>query len=77
MTGLMFLPIIVGVMIGVVTAPLINRHYVGMAKKCTGRPPPELRLIPLMFSSWLVPMGMFIFAVSIALNRISIQTQHR
>jgi len=61
-TGLMFLPITVGISIGVVCSPLVNRHYLSMRAKYERNPPPELRLIPMIFSCWLVPLGMFIFA---------------
>lgn len=61
-TGLMFLPITGGIVIGVGGSPLVNRHYLSMRAKYQGPPPPELRLIPMMLSCWLIPLGMFIFA---------------
>ncbi|KIX04422.1 uncharacterized protein Z518_05290 [Rhinocladiella mackenziei CBS 650.93] len=61
-TGLMFLPITGGIMIGVCCAPLVNRHYLSLRAKHQGMPPPELRLIPMIFSAWSIPIGMFIFA---------------
>ncbi|KAH8820247.1 major facilitator superfamily transporter multidrug resistance [Xylogone sp. PMI_703] len=61
-TGLMFLPITGGIMIGVCAAPLVNKHYLSLRAKYTGLPPPELRLIPMIFSCWTIPIAMFIFA---------------
>jgi hypothetical protein len=60
--GLMFLPLLVGVAVGVGCAPLVNRHYLSLRMKYEGLPPPELRLIPMMISCWFIPLGMFIFA---------------
>jgi len=61
-TGLMFIPLAVGVVLSAVMSPLINRHYLTLHKKHGGRPPPETRLIPMMFSCWFIPAGLFIFA---------------
>lgn len=64
-TGLTFIPIAVGSIIGTCIAPFINNDYVRRARKYTDRgehPPAELRLIPMMFGSWLMPIGLFIFA---------------
>lgn len=82
-TGLMFIPIAVGVCavpplpVGVVRAtanrqqvvcsalcaPLVNRHYIKLLKRLNGAtPPPEYRLIPMMFACWFIPIGLFIFA---------------
>ncbi|KAK9385316.1 major facilitator superfamily domain-containing protein [Lipomyces mesembrius] len=55
--GLMFIPIAVSAMI----APLVNRHYIKMVEKYNGRPPAKVRLIPMMFGCWLIPIGLFIF----------------
>jgi hypothetical protein len=33
-----------------------------MCAKYNGNPPAEIRLIPMMFSCWFIPIGMFIFA---------------
>ncbi|KAK9480685.1 major facilitator superfamily domain-containing protein [Lipomyces japonicus] len=60
--GLMFIPIAVGVIISALIAPFINRHYVSLVKKHNGRPPAEVRLIPMMVACWLIPIGLFIFA---------------
>lgn len=43
-------------------SPLINKHYLWMCSKCPGKPPAEYRLIPMMASCWLIPIGLFIFA---------------
>ncbi|KAK9311642.1 major facilitator superfamily domain-containing protein [Lipomyces starkeyi] len=61
-TGLMFIPIAVGVLASTFLAPFINRHYVHIRAKYNGFPPPEVRLIPMMASCWLIPIGLFIFA---------------
>jgi multidrug resistance protein len=62
-TGLMFIPIAVGVICSAVCAPLVNKHYLSIcARYPDGKPPAEKRLIPMMFSCWLIPVGLFIFA---------------
>lgn len=64
-TGLAFIPIAVGTLIGALTAPFINKDYIRRAAPYVAKgeqPPPELRLIPMLFSCWLVPIGLFIFA---------------
>ncbi|KAI2608696.1 MFS general substrate transporter [Hypoxylon fragiforme] len=61
-TGLMFIPLAVGVVCSACCAPLVNDHYRKLIAKHNGLPPPELRLIPMMASCWFIPMGLFIFA---------------
>jgi multidrug resistance protein len=61
-TGLMFIPIAIGVAMSAVCAPAVNRHYMKMVHKYNGKPPAEVRLIPMMFGCWLIPIGLFIFA---------------
>ncbi|KAI2464874.1 MFS general substrate transporter [Annulohypoxylon bovei var. microspora] len=61
-TGLMFIPLAVGVIASAICAPLVNTHYRKLISKYNGLPPPELRLIPMMCSCWFIPMGLFIFA---------------
>jgi multidrug resistance protein len=62
-TGLMFIPIAVGVVLSAVCAPLVNKHYLKICASCpNGKPPAEARLIPMMLSCWLIPIGLFIFA---------------
>ncbi|KAI0135737.1 MFS general substrate transporter [Daldinia grandis] len=61
-TGLMFIPLAVGVVCSAVCAPLVNAHYRKLIAKHNGLPPPELRLIPMMCSCWFIPLGLFIFA---------------
>jgi multidrug resistance protein len=61
-TGLMFIPIAVGVLCSAVCAPLVNKHYLTICAKYDGKPPAEVRLIPMMISCWCVPIGLFIFA---------------
>ncbi|KAF2759940.1 MFS multidrug transporter [Pseudovirgaria hyperparasitica] len=63
-TGLMFIPLAVGVVVSAACAPFVNKNYLKVAAKYNGRPPAEVRLIPMMFSCWFIPVGMFIFAWS-------------
>ncbi|KAF5627242.1 multidrug resistance [Fusarium tjaetaba] len=60
--GLMFIPISGGIVVGLVGAPFVNAHYNKLRSQHTGHPPPELRLIPMIWSCWLIPIGVFIFA---------------
>ena len=60
-TGLMFIPLALGVAISSCFSPLVNSHYLKMCAKHGPNPPPELRLYPMMLSCWLVPIGLFIF----------------
>ncbi|CUM57534.1 unnamed protein product [Debaryomyces tyrocola] len=67
MVGVMFIPIGVGVVISSLIAPFINRDYNKRAQVYRDKgelPPAELRLIPMMFSCWFVPAGLFSFAWS-------------
>lgn len=61
-TGLMFIPIAVGTILSASCAPLVNKHYLKQVEKYGGKPPAEVRLIPMMVSCWFVPIGLFIFA---------------
>ncbi|KAM6488062.1 MFS general substrate transporter [Trichoderma sp. SZMC 28011] len=61
-TGLMFIPLAVGVLLSAVLSPLVNKHYIKMVHKYNGKPPAEVRLIPMMISCWCIPIGLFIFA---------------
>ncbi|KAK4456448.1 putative transporter [Cladorrhinum samala] len=61
-TGLMFIPIAVGVVLSAVCAPSVNNHYLKQVAKHNGKPPAEVRLIPMMLSCWFIPIGLFIFA---------------
>ncbi|KAH6682533.1 major facilitator superfamily domain-containing protein [Halenospora varia] len=63
-TGLMFIPIAIGVVCSALCAPLVNKHYLKLCKKHNGNPPAEVRLIPMMVSCWFIPIGLFIFAWS-------------
>lgn len=62
MTGLMFIPLALGVVASAFCAPLVNKHYLKLCEKHGGTPPPEMRLIPMMLSCWFIPIGLFIFA---------------
>ncbi|KKK12223.1 hypothetical protein P175DRAFT_0501769 [Aspergillus ochraceoroseus IBT 24754] len=61
-TGLMFIPLALGVVMSAACAPFVNNHYLSLYAKYNGKPPAEVRLIPMMFSCWLIPIGLFIFA---------------
>ncbi|KAF4126954.1 Fungal trichothecene efflux pump (TRI12), partial [Geosmithia morbida] len=61
-TGLTFIPVAVGVVASAFCAPLVNRHYLKMVHRHGGKPPAEVRLIPMMISCWCIPIGLFIFA---------------
>lgn len=63
-SGLMFLPLAVGVLISASFAPIVNKHYLKMCAQYNGKPPAEKRLIPMMIACWSIPIGMFIFAWS-------------
>jgi hypothetical protein len=61
-TGLMFIPIAVGVLCSAACAPFVNKHYLTLVRRHGGKPPAEARLIPMMASCWFIPVGLFIFA---------------
>ncbi|KAH0606578.1 uncharacterized protein H6S33_003412 [Morchella sextelata] len=61
-TGLMFIPLAIGVVASACCAPWVNKSYLKRAEKFGGNPPPEVRLIPMMYSCWCIPVGLFIFA---------------
>ncbi|KAJ1325046.1 Multidrug resistant protein [Microdochium nivale] len=72
-TGLMFIPLAVGVLLSAACSPAVNKHYRGLVAKhnndnnnnnrrAGSLPPPELRLVPMMASCWFIPAGVLIFA---------------
>jgi len=62
-TGLMFIPLAIGVVSSAFCSPLVNKHYLRIcARSPNGKPPAEARLIPMMWSCWFIPAGLFIFA---------------
>jgi hypothetical protein len=61
-TGLMFIPIAIGILGSAACAPLVNRHYLSLCARHGGKPPAEVRLVPMMLSCWFIPIGLFIFA---------------
>lgn len=61
-TGLMFIPLALGVIASAVASPLVNKHYLKVCQRFNGNPPPEYRLIPMMCSCWFIPLGLIIFA---------------
>ncbi|RDW76923.1 major facilitator superfamily protein-4 [Coleophoma cylindrospora] len=56
-TGLMFIPIALGVLVAAACSPMVNKHYLKLSQRYGKNPPAELRLIPMMYSCWLVPIG--------------------
>ncbi|CAK9436733.1 uncharacterized protein LODBEIA_P12550 [Lodderomyces beijingensis] len=67
MTGVMFIPIGVGVLTSTAAAPIFNWDYNKRAQPYRDRgelPPAELRLIPMMIGCWFVPASLFAFAWS-------------
>ncbi|KAM0277835.1 hypothetical protein ACHAQH_005539 [Verticillium albo-atrum] len=61
-TGLMFIPIAIGVLCSAACAPAVNKHYLELVAKHKGHPPAEVRLVPMMVSCWFIPVGLLIFA---------------
>jgi multidrug resistance protein len=61
-TGLMFIPLAVGVLSSAACAPIVNKHYLKKVAEYNGKPPAEARLYPMMVSCWFIPIGLFIFA---------------
>lgn len=45
-----------------ICSPWVNKHYLKQVERYNGRPPAEVRLIPMMWSCWCIPVGLFIFA---------------
>ncbi|OQD59967.1 hypothetical protein PENPOL_c036G05860 [Penicillium polonicum] len=61
-TGLMFIPLAIGVIFSASLAPIVNKHYLKVSAAYGGKPPAEKRLIPMMWACWCVPAGLFVFA---------------
>ncbi|KAK5943911.1 Synaptic vesicle transporter SVOP [Knufia obscura] len=62
-TGLMFIPLALGVVASAICSPLVNKHYLSLCRRApNGKPAAEARLLPMMFSCWAIPIGLFIFA---------------
>jgi hypothetical protein len=62
-TGLCFLGIAVGLVVGCIIYLIQDRLvYVPACKKHGGSPPAEIRLVPAMIGSFLMPVGLFWFA---------------
>ncbi|KAI1145737.1 major facilitator superfamily domain-containing protein [Nemania diffusa] len=62
-TGLTFIPLAIGVVASALCAPFVNKHYVKVIQPYAGQlPPAELRLIPMMFACWFIPIGLIVFA---------------
>ncbi|KAJ6155789.1 hypothetical protein N7470_006355 [Penicillium chermesinum] len=62
MTGLMFIPLAIGVLGSAACSPFVNKSYLKISHQYNGKPPAEKRLIPMMYSCWFIPIGLFIFA---------------
>ncbi|ROW01317.1 hypothetical protein VMCG_05900 [Cytospora schulzeri] len=61
-TGLMFIPLALGVVASAICSPWVNKHYLKVTARFHGKPPAEYRLIPMMCSCWFIPIGLVIFA---------------
>ena len=61
-TGLMFIRLAIGVVLSATCAPLVNKHYLKLCEKAGGKPAPEARLIPMLWSCWCIPVDLFVFA---------------
>ncbi|KAF3761821.1 putative MFS multidrug transporter [Cryphonectria parasitica EP155] len=61
-TGLMFIPLALGVISSAFCAPFVNKHYLKITARFNGKPPAEYRLIPMMCSCWFIPIGLLIFS---------------
>ncbi|KAI9643532.1 Synaptic vesicle transporter SVOP [Ciborinia camelliae] len=61
-TGLMFIPLALGVVASAMCAPIVNRQYLIQVRKYNGKPPAEVRLIPMMCACWCIPIGLLIFS---------------
>ncbi|CAG8899814.1 unnamed protein product [Penicillium egyptiacum] len=61
-TGLMFIPLAIGVIFSAFCAPFVNNHYLKVSVEYGGKPPAEKRLIPMMWACWFIPSGLFVFA---------------
>ncbi len=70
-TGLSFLGILIGMLLGVATDPFWHKNYVRLIKQReeatgeVGGSEPEYRLPPAIAGALLVPVGLFMFAVSL------------
>ncbi|KAI0532452.1 major facilitator superfamily domain-containing protein [Xylaria digitata] len=63
LTGLTFIPLALGVVSSSLCSPFVNKHYIKVIQPYAGRlPPAELRLIPMMWSCWFIPIGLIVFA---------------
>ena len=69
-TGLMFIPLALGVIVSAGFSPLVNKHYLGLCHRYGPNPPPEFRLYPMMMSCWFVPIGLFIFACKSLIQQV-------
>lgn len=65
-TGLMFIPVAVGVLLSAACAPMVNKHYMTQVRKHNGKPPAEARLIPMMLSCWFIPVSKTICRYSVS-----------
>ncbi|EGN92061.1 hypothetical protein SERLA73DRAFT_191634 [Serpula lacrymans var. lacrymans S7.3] len=58
-TGLTFLGIGIGMLVGISSQPFWNRLYARIAAENNGNPPPEMRLLMGQVGGILVPIGLF------------------
>ena len=60
--NLTFISIAVGQTLGLCTMPLAERAYRKRVQANGGKSTPEARVIPALYMTWLLPIGLFIFA---------------
>ncbi|KAI0344703.1 MFS transporter [Trametopsis cervina] len=58
-TGLSFIGMGLGLLLGFLVQPLFTRYFRSQCEKHNGRLPPEVRLIPGQFGAVLMPVGLF------------------
>ncbi|WBW71138.1 spermine family transmembrane transporter [Schizosaccharomyces osmophilus] len=60
-TGLMFIPVLVGVFFALATTPFLERQYMNRLDANGGKSVPEWRLIGMMIAAPFIPTGLLIF----------------
>lgn len=70
--GLLFIPIAVGFILSWFTTPFIVKNYSRVVAKAKGSPPPEIRILPLLLISPLLPISLFWLAWTSGYTNISL-----
>ncbi|EEB07258.2 spermine family transporter [Schizosaccharomyces japonicus yFS275] len=60
-TGLMFIPVLVGVFFALLTTPFIEKQYMAKLDANNGKSIPEWRLIGMLIAAPFIPLGLLIF----------------